>query len=198
METGPQGFREKSSMDAKDKAEIFPKDPNKTYALMEIVKGSSLQVDKGPEQTVLTWPHLVLRELLLFLVVFIVIVGLAMVFDAPLEEPANPLHPPNPAKAPWYFVGIQEWVSYSAFLGGILVPALVMVILLFLPYLDRHPKGVGVWFSRHRRKANLLFCAFVLAVVVPILVGQYLRGPNWEFYWPWEEWPKVSTLAEGP
>ena len=185
-------------MEANDRGEIFPKDPNKTYALMEVVKGSSLHVEKGPENTVLSWPHLVLRELLLFLVVFIVIVGLAMVFDAPLEEPANPLHPPNPAKAPWYFVGIQELVSYSAFLGGILVPALVMVILLFLPFLDRDPKGVGVWFSRRRRKANLLFCAFVLAVVVPILVGQYLRGPNWEFYWPWEEWPKVSTLAEEP
>ena len=146
----------------------------------------------------LSWPHLVLRELLLFLVVVIVIVGLAMAFDAPLEEPANLLHPTNPAKAPWYFVGIQELVSYSAFFGGILVPAIVMVVLLLLPYLDRDPKGVGVWFSRHRRKANLLFFAFVLAVVVPILVGQYLRGPNWEFYWPWEEWPKVSTLTEGP
>ena len=185
-------------MEVNDRGEIFPKDPNKTYALMEIVKGSSFHVEKGPENTVLSWPHLVLRELLLFLVVFIAIVGVAMVFDAPLEEPANPLHPTNPAKAPWYFVGIQELVSYSAFLGGILVPAIVMVILLFLPYLDRDPKGVGVWFSRHRRKANLLFSAFVLAVVVPILVGQYLRGPNWEFYWPWEDWPKVSTLTEGP
>ena len=185
-------------MEARDKGEIFPKDPNKTYALMEIVEGSSFQVAKGPENTVLSWPHLVLRELLLFLVVFVVIVGFAMVFDAPLEEPANPLHPPNPAKAPWYFVGIQELVSYSAFWGGILLPGLVLTILLFLPYLDRDPKGVGVWFSRHRRRANLLFCVFVLAVVVPILVGQYLRGPNWEFYWPWEEWPKVSTLTEGP
>jgi menaquinol-cytochrome c reductase cytochrome b/c subunit len=185
-------------MEARDRGEIFPKDPNKTYALMEIVEGSSFHVEKGPEHTVLSWPHLVLRELVLFLLVFAVIVGFSMVFDAPLEEPANPLHPPNPAKAPWYFVGIQELVSYSAFLGGILVPALVMVVLLFLPYLDRDPRGVGVWFSRHRRKANLLFCAFVLAVVVPILVGQYLRGPNWEFYWPWEEWPQVSTLKEGP
>jgi menaquinol-cytochrome c reductase cytochrome b/c subunit len=185
-------------MEARDKGEIFPKDPNKTYALMEIVEGSSFHVEKGPERTVLSWPHLVLRELLLFLVVFIGVVGFAMVFDAPLEGPANPLHPTNPAKAPWYFVGIQELVSYSAFFGGILVPGIVMVILLFLPYLDRDPKGVGVWFSRYRRKANLLFFAFVLAVVIPILVGQYLRGPNWEFYWPWEEWPKMTTLTEGP
>ncbi len=185
-------------MGTNEKKEIFPKDPNKTYALMEIAEGTSFQVEKGPEDTVLSWPHLVLRELLLFLTVFIVILGFALLFDAPLEGPANPLHPPNPAKAPWYFVGIQELVSYSAFLGGILVPTLVMVILLFLPYLDRDPRGVGVWVSRYRRKANLLFLAFVLAVVVPILVGQYLRGPNWQFYWPWEEWPEISIMSEEP
>ncbi len=185
-------------MQQKEREEIFPKDPDKTYALMEIVEGTSLQVDRGPEETVLSWPNLVLRELLLFLVVFIVIIGLSLVFNAPLEEPANPLHPPNPAKAPWYFVGIQELVSYSAFWGGILLPGLVMLLLVFLPYLDRDPRGAGVWFSRYRRKANALFFLFVLAVVVPILVGHYLRGPNWQAYWPWEEWPKHPTLTAEP
>lgn len=178
--------------------EIFPKDPDKTYALMEVVEGASFQVEKGPEDTVMSWPYLVLRELLLFLIVFILIIGLSLVFNAPLEEPANPLHPPNPAKAPWYFVGIQELVSYSAFWGGILLPAVVMILLTFLPYLDRHPRGVGVWFSRYRKKANLLFFVFVLAVVIPILVGQYLRGPNWQFYWPWEQWPEIPTMTEKP
>ena len=178
--------------------EIFPRDPDKTYALMEVVEGTSLQVDRGPEDTVLSWPHLVLRELLLFLVLFILIIGLSLVFNAPLEEPANPLHPPNPAKAPWYFVGIQELVSYSAFWGGILLPAVVMILLTFLPYLDRNPGGVGVWFSRYRKKANTFFIIFVLAVVIPILVGQYLRGPNWQFYWPWEKWPEIPTMTEKP
>jgi quinol-cytochrome oxidoreductase complex cytochrome b subunit len=183
-------------MEKNGRKEISPKDPTKTYALMEIVEGSSYHVERGSANTVLTWPHLVLRELLLFLAIFIVVLGLALLFDAPLEEPANPLHPPNPAKAPWYFVGIQELVSYSAFFGGIMVPALAMVILLFLPYLDRDPRGVGVWVSPYRRQANLLFLAFVLVVVVPILVGQFLRGPNWQLYWPWEEWPKVSVMTE--
>jgi len=178
-------------MNEAEREETGPEAPDKIYALMEIVEGLPLQGETAPEEQVLSWPHLLLREVLLFLGVLIVILGLALVFDAPLEEPANPLHPPNPAKAPWYFVGIQELVSYSAFWGGILVPALVLMLLTFLPYLDRDPRGVGVWFSPHRRRANLLFLIFVLAVVVPILVGQLLRGPNWQIYWPWEQWPEI-------
>ena len=185
-------------MDKDKNDRIFPRDPDKTYGLMEIVEGTSFHIDRGPEDTEMSWPHLVLRELVLFLIVFIAILIVSLIFNAPLEEPANPFHPPNPAKAPWYFVGLQELVSHSAFIGGILFPFLVVVFLLFLPYLDRDPKGVGVWFSRERMLANILFTIFILAVIVPILIGQYMRGPNWGFYWPWEEWPKITTLMTGP
>ena len=178
--------------------EIFPRDPDKTYALMEIVEGSSFQAGKDPDETLLAWPHLVLRELLLFLALFVVILGLSLLFDAPLEEPANPLHPPNPAKAPWYFVGVQEWVSYSAFFGGVLAPGLTTLFLFFLPYLDRSPEGVGIWFSRGRKGMNIVFTVLVLAVVLSILVGQVARGPNWQFYWPWEVWPMAAVLPPGP
>ena len=88
-----------------------------------------------------------LRELLVFLLVVIAVLGVSLAFNAPLEEPANALHSTNPAKAPWYFVGIQELVSYSALLGGIVVPTVIVLSLLLLPYLDRNPKGTGVWFS---------------------------------------------------
>ncbi len=175
-------------MPENEKEEIFPKDPDKTYALMEVVEGTSFHVDKGPENTVLSWPHLVLREFILFLLVFVVILALSLLFNAPLEEHANPLHPPNPAKAPWYFVGLQEWVSYSALYGGIFVPVLLVVFLFFLPYLDRNPKGVGVWFSRDRMLAHILFTAFIVIMILSILVGEYTRGPNWQFFWPWEPW----------
>ncbi|TSK06025.1 MAG: menaquinol oxidoreductase [Geobacter sp.] len=168
------------------KAEIYPKDPNKTYSLMAIVEGDSLQVDKDPDDTVSSWPHLVLRELLVFLVVGIAVVGASLLFNAPLEEPANALHSTNPAKAPWYFVGIQELVSYSAFLGGILVPAAIVLSLLFLPYLDRNPAGGGVWFAKERRVATTVFSVFVAAMVVLIVIGQFLRGPNWTFHLPWK------------
>lgn len=167
------------------KDQIFPRNPNKTYSLMAIVEGESFQVDRGPEDTVASWPHLVVRELLLFLLVAVVILVVSLLFNAPLEEPANALHSTNPAKAPWYFVGIQELVSYSAFLGGIVAPAVIVLALLLLPYLDRNPRGTGVWFSPDRKVATVLFTLFVIVMVVLILIGQFLRGPNWGLYWPW-------------
>jgi quinol-cytochrome oxidoreductase complex cytochrome b subunit len=170
---------------AAEKEAIFPKDPNKTYSLMAIVEGDSFHVEEGPDETVQSWPHLMVRELLVFLLVFVVILGVSLVFNAPLEEAANPLHSTNLAKAPWYFVGIQELVSYSAFLGGIVAPVLIVLSLLLLPYLDRNPKGTGVWFSRDRKIANTLFTLFVISMVVLILIGQFVRGPNWGLYWPW-------------
>jgi len=168
-----------------EKEEIFPRDPNKTYSLMTIVDGDSFQVEHGPDDTLQSWPHLMVRELLLFLLVFVVILGVSLLFNAPLEEAANPLHSTNPAKAPWYFVGIQELVSYSAFLGGIVAPVLIVLSLLLLPYLDRNPKGVGVWFSADRKLATFLFSVFVIAMIILILIGQFVRGPNWGLYWPW-------------
>ena len=119
------------------------------------------------------------------MIVLVAIIGVSLLFNAPLEEAANPLHSTNPAKAPWYFVGIQELVSYSAFLGGIVVPIGIVAGLLLLPYLDRNPKGTGVWFSRDRKLATLLFSIFVVAMVVLILIGQFVRGPNWVMRWPW-------------
>ena len=172
-------------MHASEKKELFPKDPNKTYSLMGLVDGDSIRVERGPENTVMSYPHLLVRELLLFLVVFIVILGVSMVFNAPLEEPANALHSTNPAKAPWYFVGIQELVSYSAFVGGILVPGVIILSLLLLPYLDRNPRGIGVWFSGTRKFGIVMFSLFVIAMVVFFLIGEFLRGPNWIIYWPW-------------
>lgn len=165
--------------------EIFPRDPNKTYSLMAIVEGESFNVDQGPDDTVQSWPHLMVRELLLFLVICVAVLGISLLFNAPLEEAANPLHSTNPAKAPWYFVGIQELVSYSAFLGGIVAPAVIVLSLLLLPYLDRNPKGTGVWFSPDRRVATLLFSVFVIIMVMLIVIGQFLRGPNWTLHLPW-------------
>ena len=167
------------------KGDVFP--TSKTYGLMALVKkGRIASVDTGPENTVLTWPHVVIRECALFLAVVLGIWVLAMVFPAPLEEPANPISPPNPAKAPWYFLGLQELVSHSALLGGVVIPALMVGALLVLPYIDRNPKGIGVWFHRSRRLAIVVFTAIVLINVALIVVGTYFRGPNWHLFWPWD------------
>ena len=103
------------------------------------------------------WPHLLYREALVALGVVIVLHLVSLVFMAPLEEMADPTRTPNPAKAPWYFLGLQELVHYSALVGGVMVPALLVVTLLALPYVDRNPHGAGRWFAPERRVANTIF-----------------------------------------
>ncbi len=159
---------------------------NKTYGLMELARGTTPMVGIKPEDEVFTWPNLVFREMLLFLGVLAMVLFLAIAWNAPLEELANPVHPPNPAKAPWYFLGLQELVSYSALWGGVIVPGLLVVALLVLPYIDRGRQGVGVWFSGERKVALTFFTACLLSATVLTLVGTAFRGPNWSFQWPWK------------
>lgn len=169
-----------------DTKQVFPKDPNKTYGLMELVKGTKPTVGLQPDDMVFTWPHLLIRELILFVFVTALLLVAAFLFDAPLEEVANPAHPPNPAKAPWYFLGLQELVSYSAFIGGVLVPALIVVLLVLVPYIDRKKVGIGIWFAKERALANGIFLTFLIVMLILIIIGTYFRGPNWEFVVPWE------------
>jgi quinol-cytochrome oxidoreductase complex cytochrome b subunit len=99
--------------------------------------------------------------------------------EAPLEELANAIHPPNPAKAPWYFLGLQELVSHSAFWGGVVVPTVLVMALVLLPYLDRNRRGVGEWFARERRVATTIFTVCLITAVVLTIIGSVFRGPNW-------------------
>ncbi len=162
----------------------------KSYGLMNLVEGKTPQVGKEPEEMTTSWPHLFTRELNLFLLVMILIMGMSVLFDAPLEEMANPAVTPNPAKAPWYFLGLQELLSWGPpFWGGIFVPSVVVFALILIPYLDRSRIGTGVWFHPSRRLHNILFTIFVVVAIGLIIVGTYMRGPNWAFYWPWEAWP---------
>jgi quinol-cytochrome oxidoreductase complex cytochrome b subunit len=131
------------------------------------------------------WPHLVYRELLVLVAVLAAVNAFALLFDAPLEQVADATRTPNPAKAPWYFLGLQELVHYGAILGGAAVPTGLVLALLVLPYVDRHPRGVGVWFAPERRVANAVFAALALAVAAVTVVGTFFRGPNWGWVWPW-------------
>jgi quinol-cytochrome oxidoreductase complex cytochrome b subunit len=158
----------------------------KTYGLMELARGTTPAVGINPDDEVFTWPNLVFREILLFMATLAVVLILSIFWNAPLEEIANPVHPPNPAKAPWYFLGLQELVAYSAFWGGVVVPALLVTALLALPYLDRKRKGVGVWFSGERKVAVTIFSICLGAAVVLTVIGTAFRGPNWSFQLPWK------------
>ena len=158
----------------------------KTYGLMELARGTTPQVGADPDEFVLSWPHLIFRELLLFLLVVVVLLFLAIFWNAPLEEMANAIHPPNPAKAPWYFLGLQELVSYSALWGGVIVPGLLVGVLVLLPYLDGKPRGVGKWFAHERIVANSVFTVCLITAIILTIIGTWFRGPNWAWQQPWK------------
>jgi quinol-cytochrome oxidoreductase complex cytochrome b subunit len=168
-------------------AQLTLKSPvqKKLYGIQGIVRGPFTKIGNVPDRSVFSWPNLVLVELLVFLVTVAGVLIVSLYFNAPLEQPVNIMHPPNPAKAPWYFLGLQEMVSYSAFWGGIGIPTLEVIILLLVPFLDRKPGGVGKWFAKERLLANSLFMTFVVVNIALMIIGTFFRGPNWEFVSPW-------------
>jgi len=182
-----------------------PPVPAKTYSLLGITAGRTAAVETAlvdeEKHQVPAVPLLVRRLVVVCLVTLAVVSALAVWVGAPLEEAANPQVTPNPAKAPWYFLWLQElvtlttvriggWTINGALLGGILIPGLLLLWAAAVPWLDRTGTAtVGVWFHRDRRWQNLVFLAVVLALIVLTVVGTFLRGPYWDFYWPWQEWP---------
>ncbi|GAB6165917.1 hypothetical protein JCM19992_19170 [Thermostilla marina] len=131
----------------KNVSPVFTQTPQKTYHLAAVVRGRTPAVGTGPENTLPSMPHLFYAELAVLMLTMLICVALSMVADAPLKELADPQQPENPAKAPWYFLGLQELVSYSAFMGGIGIPTIVLIGLALIPYLDREQEGTGLWLS---------------------------------------------------
>ena len=161
---------------------VFEPVASKTYGLMAVVKGKRATVDRGPENTVMSWPHLFWAELAVLMLTVAFSLILAFYFDAPLKELANPAVPENPAKAPWYFLGLQELVSYSAFMGGLMIPAITWIGLALIPFLDQSRVGEGSWFGSpgEKRVASFSF-VYALAVVVGMLIFTVNYGwlRNW-------------------
>ncbi|MBP9674143.1 MAG: hypothetical protein KBD63_03535 [Bacteriovoracaceae bacterium] len=149
-------------------------------------------------EKVWAWPNLVYIELFAIIACSVFLIVWAIIFKAPLEEPANPTWAPNPAKAPWYFLGLQEMLVYfDPWIAGVLLPGLVVVGLIAIPYLDHNPKGNGYFTFADRKFAvtTFLFGWLVLWIFL-IIVGTFLRGPNWTFYGPFEFWDlhKVEAI----
>ena len=157
----------------------------RNYGIQGLVRGPFTKVGNVPDRSVFAWPDLFMAELVVFLITVAGVLLVSLFFNAPLEQPVNIMHPPNPAKAPWYFLGLQEQVSYSAFWGGVGIPTIEVLLLLLVPYIDRKVAGVGRWFARERLLANFLFLTFVIVNIVLIIIGTFFRGPNWEFVSPW-------------
>jgi hypothetical protein len=253
---------EQLRLESKDR-EPKPPRKSKTYSILGIASGTTVQVDDpttlDEDNSVPATPHLTVRLLLVTLATVAGTLILALIFQAPLEEAANPQVTPNPAKAPWYFLGLQEMVGYSALMGGVIIPGIVVLGLALIPFLDREQRRIGFWFtdgpgrrwgllgflygavvsslcvaiailfpmrtlfsgiesqlffdlvnpstlllvlfaglyfvvlkitSSTRYAAIATFCAFIIAFVLLTYIGTALRGPNWDFYWPWQAWPE--------
>ncbi len=152
--------------------EIFPKDSSKSYALVELMRGSSPMVDKGPEDTVFSFPVVLLWEIILLLGVTLAIFLFSLLKQAPLDEIANPMITTDPAKAPWYFVGLQELLEHMhPTLAGVIIPTVLVLFLVALPYIDYSRNGVGVWFSSRRgRRITILTALYTLIVMSAYIV----------------------------
>jgi len=135
-----------------------------------LTRKTSAKVTGEPGPQVMAYPHLLVREAIAFQVLVIVMVLVALVWDAPLEQLANPLVTPNPAKAPWYFLGLQELLHYfPPFVAGILIPTLVVIALVVIPYFNINIQGEPVW-ARNRERRLRVFVA-ALAVLCLVVVG---------------------------
>jgi quinol-cytochrome oxidoreductase complex cytochrome b subunit len=183
--------------------------PSKTYTLLGVARGTTPTIRatslEAPGTLVNSVPDLTRRAAIVVFGTIALLSILAVFLRSPLEEPANALVTPNPAKAPWYFLWLQEIVTDTtlhlgsftingAFLGGVVLPGLLVALMVAWPWLDRSPSRVaGIWFPQERRMQNLIFILLTLGVLALTLVGLLCRGPYWHFYWPWQAWPEIPT-----
>ena len=137
----------------------------------------------------LTWPYFMYTIMLCFVLTTIVLWVWSMAIPGPLEPIADANKTPNPSKAPWYFVGLQELLVYfDPWIAGVVLPGLILGGLMAIPYLDKNPVGVGEYNYKDRKFAFWVFTLGTVFWFVLIIIGYYFRGPSWQWYWPWESW----------
>src|SRR5260221_7584554 len=170
--------------------EIFPQHSGKSYALVETMRGEGPLVGKGPDDTVFAFPIVLLIEVLLLLGVTLAIFLFSLVKQAPLDTLANPLVTVDPAKAPWYFIGLQELLEHMhPLVAGVILPTVLVVFLMALPYLDRAHAGAGIWFTSARGQRIAGWTALYTLIAMTALIAldnafslrETLRGraPEW-------------------
>jgi hypothetical protein len=144
-----------------------------------------------------TWPYLVRLEMLVATFVMAFVTVWSIVVDAPLEEPANPTKTPNPSKAPWYFLGLQEILVYTdPWFAGVVLPSFIIVGLMVIPYVDINPKGNGYYCFKDRWFAISVFLfGFLIMWISLIILGTFFRGPGWYMFIPGQYWDVHKTVA---
>ena len=143
------------------------------------------------------WPFLVRVEFLAAVIVTVILVVWSITLDAPLEEPANPNLTMNPSKAPWYFLGLQEMLVYfDPWIAGVVMPSLMMVGLMVFPYVDSNPLGNGYYTIRQRRFALAMFGIGWVTWIILIVIGTFIRGPGWVWFWPGQTWDHNAVVFD--
>jgi len=153
--------------------------------------------EKEHVEKVLVWPDLVYTELICMVALTVLLLVWAIALKAPLEEPGSSVKTPNPSKAPWYFLGLQEMlVYYDPWMAGVVAPSLIVFGLMAIPYIDFNKKGNGYYTIEQRKFAYIVFqLGFLELWVTLIILGTFLRGPNWNFFGPYETWDPHKVLA---
>jgi hypothetical protein len=156
-------------------------------------------IEKAESDRVWVWPDLVYTELIALVLCTVVLILWSIFLKAPLEQPANRSVTPNPSKAPWYFLGLQEMLVYfDPWLAGVVLPGIIIVGLIAIPYIDRNPKGNGYYtFNERKAEITIFLFGFVILWISLIVLGTFLRGPNWNFFGPFEFWDihKLEALV---
>jgi len=166
--------------------------PDTAKRVLAVVRGSTTAAARDLDvarDEVLVWPHLLYREVVAAMAVLAALWALSLGWDIPLDTIADPNHAPNPAKAPWYFLFLQEMLVYfDPWLAGVVVPTIIVGGLMAIPYLDPGTASVGEYTWRRRPLAAPFFVLGLAMWLVLLLIGRFLRGPSWAWYWPWESW----------
>ena len=162
-----------------------------THRLLAMVPPEGIQrAEARQEDKVNVWPHLLLREAVAAFAMFAFVAVFSMVVNAPLRELANPNLTPNPSKAPWYFLGLQELLRYfHPMVAGVMVPTIALLGLMATPYIDKNPSMR----PENRKLAIMMFTTFLMFWAILVLAGSFFRGPGFNWVWPWTE--TCSTVA---
>jgi hypothetical protein len=153
---------------------------------------------QGWEREVHTWPYLMRIEFLAAIIVTVILTVWSITLNAPLEEPANPNLTMNPSKAPWYFLGLQEMLVYfDPWIAGVVMPTLIIVGLMAIPYFDVNPLGNGYYTYKQRKFAIWAFLiGFLVLWTSFIVIGTFIRGPGWMWFWPTQTWDHNRLVFE--
>ncbi len=156
-----------------------------TQRLLTVVKAGSIQdVKATPTDKVSTWPHLLVGEFVASLACLTVLMVLSIYINAPLLALANYNQTPNPSKAPWYFLGLQELLTmFHPMVAGVTIPGMGLFLLILAPYIDKNPSNK----PEDRKFAISLFAVFMMFWAVLVIIGSFFRGPGFNFIYPWQK-----------